>query len=225
MTRLDWFEDSNKLVWKFCIKFLHERKLKNVLFHKKAVLRENHLNRQSKIRRSPFSYIDVMKTNILEVVTPASIYQIPLTTKKASPRVADPEPPIETTGNNRRDGSVLYNVTCTLLGIRIRRVPSISRKQRNFKLRKFCSCFWIKYEKCLSPSMAIWNPYSVMFWWGLLLCTDSITYLVNPQNFLFLSEFRNDLFWVPMVSAPRMNQHITNSMVNLDHTSSYQYFN
>ena len=39
------------------------------------MLRENHINRESKARSSQFGYIDVMNMNILAVVTLPFIYQ------------------------------------------------------------------------------------------------------------------------------------------------------
>ena len=48
---------------------IHEITLKNVLIYKKKVLREKYLNRESKSISSSFSYIDVINTKLLAVVT------------------------------------------------------------------------------------------------------------------------------------------------------------
>ena len=54
--------------------FIHERTLKNVLLFKVTVLRETHINIESKSRVLQFSYIDVMDNmKLLAVVTPTSI--------------------------------------------------------------------------------------------------------------------------------------------------------
>ena len=60
------------------LSFLHERTLKNLLFQKKTVLRENNVNIESKSRSSQFNYTYIMKIHLLSVVTPPSIYQLSL---------------------------------------------------------------------------------------------------------------------------------------------------
>ena len=55
--------------------FMHERTLKTVLFYKKTVSIQNHINRERRSRRSQFSYTDVMNNmNLQAVVTLPSIY-------------------------------------------------------------------------------------------------------------------------------------------------------
>ena len=58
----------------FVSSLIHEITLKNVLFQKKTVLRENHLNRESKSRVSQFIYTCAVNMNLLSIVTPWSIY-------------------------------------------------------------------------------------------------------------------------------------------------------
>ena len=77
--RIDWIELSTPLnQFEMLISSLiHKRTLKNVMFYKKIVLREKHVNIKCKSRISLFSYTDVMNhMNVLVVVTLSSIYHL-----------------------------------------------------------------------------------------------------------------------------------------------------
>ena len=66
----------------FVSSFIHERKLKTLLFQRIIALRENHVSREINIRNSQFSYTDAINMNLPVFVTPPYIYHGCSTRKK-----------------------------------------------------------------------------------------------------------------------------------------------
>ena len=75
MTWLYLVEDSTQSVWNVSIKFDTRKNTENCTVLEEKVSRENHMNRESKISSSQFSYTDVIKyMKLLAVVTPQYIF-------------------------------------------------------------------------------------------------------------------------------------------------------
>ena len=75
ITQMDWFEDSTQSVWNISKKFDTQKNIEDCTVLKEKVFRENHINRESKIRSSQLSHTGVINYMKLQaVVTPLSIY-------------------------------------------------------------------------------------------------------------------------------------------------------
>ena len=58
----------------FVSSLIYERTLKTAILYKKTGLRETMEIDRVRVKRSQFSYTDIMNTKLLSVVTPLSIY-------------------------------------------------------------------------------------------------------------------------------------------------------